>query len=554
MYSYEDYKKRVLVKSSRSFFDQHKMEEWLQERYSPAIRHRHQQKKLAKKRVDVKAFAERVKTTTLSFDEAAWMGSTSDDPVASVVSAGPVLANDMDDSARLLYIRRIPCSCPFSVISEAIHNQGPFDELLLSDPLKKRDMDFERSAYILYPTAAAATAAMPKLQNLLVEAPEMPHPLRLQVMIYRARAPLKTPSYMSLPDRITYDFHQALHVATLLDKQSFDDPSLGIEPILNDVDATKSDRDRLDIVVAYLRRVHHFIYYAGVQCLDMGDVMHAYPAVFVRPAATERDIEDDKVTCLVFSPTPSTETSGAGWGAWSVSLDEKIEAFIKANAPSVVEAKRVAELAMVQDIETREEVALEPVYNSYTEKAGDDGKHRCLLCTKLFKSLEFVKKHIRNKHPELVVEKIVSAGESCMWDQYREDPDRPMDPVATTNQPILRQSSGYDQRNRDSYGRGGGYRHPYYDGGPRGGGYRGGRGGGYNTGPPTPNYPRRYDSNPRPPQSRPLPVDPRQVSTSYQDLDSIHTPAVKLDFQDALGSLPPPKKLKKADEAAQNDA
>ncbi|RHY74150.1 hypothetical protein DYB38_009129, partial [Aphanomyces astaci] len=544
---YEDYKKRVLVKSSRSFFDLHKMEEWLQERYSPAIRHRHQQQKLSKKRADAKAFADRVKTTPLSFDEAAW----GDDAPSSQPPA-----SDLEDSARLLYIRRIPCSCPFAVLSEAIHNQGAFDDLLLSDPLKKKDMEYERSAYILYPTAAAATAAMPKLQNLLVEAPEMPHPLRLQVMIYRTRAPLKTPSYMSLPDRIAFDFDQALHLATLLDKHSFsNDETVGIEAILADVEAATTAH-RLDVVIAYLRRVHYFIYYAGVQCLDMGDVMHAYPAVFVRPAATDRDIDDDKV----FSTTDGGATAGSGWGAWSVSLDERIAAHLKANAPSVVEAKRAAELAMVHDIEAREEVALEPVYHSYTEKAGDDGKHRCLLCTKLFKSVEFVKKHIRNKHPELVVEKIVSAGEGCMWDEYREDPDRPMDPIVMTNQPVvqLRGGAGYDSRSRDSsyYGRGGGggggYRQApsYYDngGGPRGGGYRGGRGGGgYHN---APNYPRRYDARPPPPRSdgRPLPVDPRQISTSYQDLDSIHTPAVKLDFQDALGSLPPPKKLKKADD------
>ncbi|KAG9402346.1 hypothetical protein AC1031_006965 [Aphanomyces cochlioides] len=524
---YEDYKKRVLVKSSRSFFDQHKMEEWLQERYSPAIRHRQMQQKHAKKRLEAKTFAERVKTVQISFDEAAWGSDT---------TQHPDYFNDMEESSRLLYIRRIPCSCPFSVLSEAISKHGSFQDLLLSDPLKKKDMEFERSAYILYETAAAASEAMPKLQNLLVEAPEIPHPLRLQVMIYRTRAPLKTPSYMSLPDRITYDYKQALHLATLLDKQSIEENN--INSILESLGEEKSERERLDIIVAYLRRVHHFIYYAGIQCFDMGDVMHAYPALFVRPAATERDIEDDKsVTHKTFSDD-GTATAGAGWGAWSVSLDERVEAQIKLNEPSVVEAKNRAELELVQEIEGREESALEPVYKSYTEQAGDDGKHRCLLCTKLFKSLEFVKKHIRNKHPELVVEKIVSAGENYMWDQYREDPERPMDPIVTVNQPVLRNS--YDRR--DSYGRGGGggYRQPYYDGGR--GGYRsGGRGGGYAP----PNYPRRYDRPPPSRSDRPLPVDPRQISTSYQDLDSVPTQSVDLDFNDALGSLPPPKKLKK---------
>ncbi|KAF0685049.1 Aste57867_23078 [Aphanomyces stellatus] len=533
---YEDYKKRVLVKSSRSFFDAHKMEEWLQERYSPAIRHRQLQQTNSKKRAEAKAFNERVKTMHISFDETP----------GDAAQPQPDFFNDMEESARLLYIRRIPCSCPFSVLSEAIAKHGVFQDLLLSDPVKKKDMDFERSAYILYESASAAAEAMPKLQNLLVEAPEIPHPLRLQVMIYRTRAPLKTPSYMSLPDRIAYDFNQALYLAKLLDQPSVDEGH-GIASILASLDESSSERRRLDITIAYLRRVHHFIYYAGVQCLDMGDVMHAYPALFIRPAATDRDLEDDKsVSHKAFSVEDGTIAPGAGWGAWSVSLDERIEAQLKLHVPSVVVAKQQEDLVLVQDIEAREELALEPVYNSYTEKAGDDGKHRCLLCTKLFKSLEFVKKHIRNKHPELVVEKIFSAGETFMWDQYREDPDRPMDPIVMANQPVLRPA--YDRR--DNYGRGGGggYRQPpHYDGG-RGGGFRGGwggrGGGGY---PPQQNYPRRFDGPRQPPprSDRPLPVDPRQVSTSYQDLDSVPAQSVDLDFQDALGSLPPPKKLKK---------
>ena len=118
-------------------------------------------------------------------------------------------------------------------------------------------------------------------------------------------------------------------------------------------------------------------------------------------------------------------------------MDERIEAAIAANATEKLASQKAAETALVDDIEAREEAALEPVYTSYAEKAGDDGKHRCLLCTKLFKTVDFVKKHIRNKHPELVVDKIAKVGESYMWEQYREDPDRPLPPYDTVNQPTL---------------------------------------------------------------------------------------------------------------------
>ena len=171
----------------------------------------------------------------------------------------------------------------------------------MSDPAKKRDLDFDRSAYIIYETAAAALEAMPKLQNVLVEDPEMPAPIRLQVAQHRSRAPIKTPTCMSLPARITYDFQQALHLATLLDESVFGSQSAhGISSVLHHVKDSKetlSEVAQLDIVIAYLRRVHHFIYYAGVQCIDMGDILHAHPALFCRPDATERDVDDNNVHC-----------------------------------------------------------------------------------------------------------------------------------------------------------------------------------------------------------------------------------------------------------------
>ncbi|KAJ0389030.1 hypothetical protein P43SY_011999 [Pythium insidiosum] len=106
---------------------------------------------------------------------------------------------------------------------------------------------------------------------------------------------------MSLPERIAFDFKQALTLAKRLDKTLYskeqDLNSCGIEALLEHQDvvaAYPTEKSKLDVIVAYLRRVHHFIYYAGVQCIDMGDIMHAHPALFARPAATPKDIEDEK--------------------------------------------------------------------------------------------------------------------------------------------------------------------------------------------------------------------------------------------------------------------
>lgn len=125
---YEDYKKKYVQRLMRAFFEDHKKDEWLQERYSPAIRHRLDAQKRAKKITEAKNFGERVRngTAKISLDETA----AADVPTRD-------FDNDMEDSARILYIRRIPCACPVTSLSESI----------LGESIKKA----VRRAYYYYP-------------------------------------------------------------------------------------------------------------------------------------------------------------------------------------------------------------------------------------------------------------------------------------------------------------------------------------------------------------------------------------------------------------------
>ncbi|OWZ09428.1 hypothetical protein PHMEG_00017875 [Phytophthora megakarya] len=600
---YEEYKKKHVQRVLRAFFDHHKREEWLQERYSPALRYRVDKHKTSQQMNEAKQFGERVRagTAKICLDE---QPPTED----GVNPLGDDFANDLENSARVLYVRRVPCACPVATLSETIKKAGgPFVHLYLSDPVKKSAFDFDRSAYIIYENAAAATDAMPKIHNTFVEDGNQFPPFRLQVSPHRARAPLKTPSYLSVPERLTADFQQSLALANALDARSFHGGGdklarFGIEATLASEEVAQNystDKQKLDVVVAYLRRVHHYIYYAGVQCLDMGDIMHAHPALFCRPPPSARDIEEEKArqdaanAAKPEDDTPTEEnkddagntdaadkesanTTGEtakAIGGWAAALDEKVQTYLKELAPEVVENKRAKDRAVVDEIETREEAALESTYANYGEKASDDGKHRCRLCTKLFKAMDFVKKHIRNKHPELVVDKIAEVGESYMWEQYREDEQRPMPPLETSNNMPGGAVLGGRAGSNGGRNGGGGYRgrpdRDFNGGGGRGfyrdDGYRG-------RGPPMRDDRMRRGSFDRPPRSPPryngggggygrspsrgppsgpprvpdgdLPVDPRQVSTSYRDLDNLQDTKVELSF-DALDSLPPPKKKTK---------
>lgn len=589
---YEEYKKKHVQRVLRAFFDLHKREEWLQERYSPALRYRVEKLKTTQQINEAKQFGERVQSgaATICLDE--------QPPVENGVNPlGEDFANDLENSARILYVRRVPCACPVGTLSEAIKKAGgPFAQLYLSDPVKKSAFDFDRSAYIIYETTAAASDAMPKIHNTFVEDGNQFSPFRLQVSPHRARAPLKTPSYLSVPERLLADFAQSLRLAQALDARLFygaDDKRMrfGIDALLASDEVTlkyPTEKHKLDVVVAYLRRVHHYIYYAGVQCLDMGDIMHAHPALFCRPSPSTRDLEEEKARQEAAKSEKTDEEkevadkSEAGGkdvatggetakviGGWAAALDEKVQTYLKELAPDVVEAKRAKDRALVNEIEAREEAALENTYANYGEKASDDGKHRCRLCTKLFKAMDFVKKHIRNKHPELVVDKIAEVGESYMWEQYREDEQRPMPSLETSNSmpggAVLGGRAGGANNGRNN----GGYRgRPDRDFGGGRGFYRDDNF--RSRGPPVRDDWMRQGSFDRPMRSPPrfnsrggygnspsrgpaplprvpdgeLPVDPRQVSTSYRDLDNLLDTKVELSF-DALDSLPPPKKKTK---------
>lgn len=497
---YEEYKMKYESKLGRAFFEDHKLELWLQERYSPAIKARAEKEKCIQKAITANEFLEKVKSGEYKFS----FDQVDVEKEDSEFSNGSIRPN------RLVYIRRIPCTCPDAALHDAVKNATGSDYIAIyfSDPAKKNQNDFDRSAWILYPSPESAMQATTALQNVhVMDNKMMRTPLSLQATIFRERHPILTPSFMSNPVRITHDLEKAVEVAKLLDQYTFDDESVStIEKVLESLPTTYTDKQKLDVTIGYLRLVHFYSYYSGVHCRDMGDMLHTHPALMVRPTLKEDDREKEKP-----------------WGQWAVNLDEKTQRHIDSLAPEKVAAKREKERAVVEEVERKEEEQLESVYKTYVEVV-DDSKQRCGLCKKLFRSAEFVRKHIRNKHPELVLDRMAETGEKYMWAAFQEDPNRPKPVVEFNNA-----SPRGDYRGR---GRGRGYS-------------SGGRG--YHDDRRRYNDRGGYGGRRSPPPYRPareLPVDPRAVSTSYRDLDNLKDSKVELNFS-AIGSLPPPKKKQK---------
>lgn len=357
---------------------------------------------------------------------------------------------------------------------------------------------------------------------------------------------------MSLPSRIAVDKEKALRLAKLLDSTTFrrihpDAP--GIEEFLatldcNDLAEDALNKKVLDAAIGYLRIVHFYVYYAGAQCRDLGDILHTHPALFCRPPISDRLLEEEKAFVEQANNSEADDTIKSPHGEWVLNMDKKVdERIAELEQDDEVYEK---ECALAKQVEELEDEALEPVYSAYASSVDGSEKQRCDLCKKLFKALPYVKKHIRNKHPELVMDKLAQVGEPFMWERYSADSNRPTPQILETTRVSLSRRGGNNYRSRSSRGRDN-YRSrdDYGSRGRQSGGYHQNGGGNYGKRSYSRGNFRPHNDDPR---AQPLPdqqEDPRKISTSYKDVDNVQTSKVELDF-DALSSLPPPKKRRKA--------
>lgn len=122
---YEEYKTNYGIKLKQAFFDDHKKQLWLQERYSPAIQHRARLEKFRKLEKEAKKIIDRSKEYTFDFDQSAVEVDNSkrigDEEAKEGEVEKKVLANNgVIDREKLLFIRRIPCACPEAALYEAL--------------------------------------------------------------------------------------------------------------------------------------------------------------------------------------------------------------------------------------------------------------------------------------------------------------------------------------------------------------------------------------------------------------------------------------------------
>ncbi|XP_010544316.1 PREDICTED: serrate RNA effector molecule-like isoform X2 [Tarenaya hassleriana] len=253
----------------------------------------------------------------------------------------------------------------------------------------------------------------------------------------------KAHSVSSEPRRVLVDIEQAQALVRKLDSEK------GIEEnVLSGSDKEKSGRDKLhsgstgpviiirgltsvkglegvellDTLVTYLWRVHGLDYYGMIETNEAKGLRH------VRAEGKGLDSKEDE---------------------WEKKLDSRWQDRLKGQDPmEVMAAKEKIEAAAVEVLDPH-------VRKIRDEKYG--WKYGCGAkgCTKLFHAAEFVHKHLKLKHPDLVMELTAKVREELYFQNYMNDPNAP------GGQPVMQQprdrpfrrKPGIENRLRDDRGR-----------------------------------------------------------------------------------------------------
>ncbi|KAH7441455.1 hypothetical protein KP509_03G039000 [Ceratopteris richardii] len=249
----------------------------------------------------------------------------------------------------------------------------------------------------------------------------------------------KVPAVSCDPGRIEKDIEQARLLARKLDAEK------GIERNILVADNDKSDGDRslsggMNPLVI-VRGPNHVKGYEGVELLDVV-ITYLWRVHFVDYYGHKEYKEQPKVLRHVRG---DSKVSGDP-AEWEKKVDTTWQVRIQGQDPLEIMLGR----DKIDSVITQ---ALEPLIRKikdekYGWKYGCGAKN----CTKLFHGPEFVQKHLKLKHPELVQEITTKVHEELYFENYMSDPEAPgSTPVMATQRDRTRRpprSSAFDEPSR----------------------------------------------------------------------------------------------------------
>ena len=361
---YDQYNMVYLQDFSEAFFNASMVDEWFQDRYNPIRIHNQEQTLIPRAATESAAIAaslfaqpaETVKAMCLdphvntasdrkraqSVSASDGTASASTDEISEDVPSVPLATRHITGHIdRTLYISGIHACCTklalqnavtaaLALGSEAAAAVVPApDRIVMAQPVwtSTDGIDkFERFAWIVMPTAESAKAALSLLSNLRVDVhapldPDQREPIIAATFTVHARPHHPKPffeknEFCSHHLRVQADLVRALELASLLDEEREVPTELRLAVLIDApavVEACVKPTDRLDVAIAYLRRVHLLNFYGARKFQDESQLLSQAPSVFARmkdyiPAPP---LEDSAADATMEEEAPAEETVAA---------------------------------------------------------------------------------------------------------------------------------------------------------------------------------------------------------------------------------------------------
>lgn len=382
---FQVYKENFTRKQNEKFFLKSKDSEWFREKYHPE---ESRKKEIAAKRM----------VSSMEFDLLLKNGEY--DSVSFESQHGSSIQLPLKQS---LFITKIPDYIKRIELEDVLKQKAGFKELVLSDPRIEKNMT--RVGWVYFEDGVDLEDICKQLDNFKVFFLfyKKIGNFSVHLVLNNSMEP-KTgvlPKEMADMDRIKVDLEQVKKLARSLDLEVGISAESGVSMIDkwmesdDDDESLKKMQKYLDLIIYYLMKVHQYDYYGGVET-DSIETFCGKVTILYRPVGDE-------------SSTLESES-------FASDLDSRIE--IRGNVQDLSDEK-------ITQLGGRSlNRVLDSFLASYVKKESET-KFRCVECQKLFKGDEYVKKHLKTKHPELV--KTITT-DTVMFNAYILDTNK-IDPV-----------------------------------------------------------------------------------------------------------------------------
>ena len=314
---YEEFQYNYIDDFSNIFFHNNKTEEWFNERYNPI--------KIQEKEVEMTEwsssesahFLEQLVSNPTEFIKLASLDKSSDGQ--SNVVAESISTSHIQDHNKAVLVTGVRANCPTSVfkaaVIDALTAKGLAlpNRIIIAQPQWSTDIPikFERCAWVLMPTIEAATGAEACLKDLKIFVPmpiyidsadteqDIMFSFSIQTQIFNPQAGKQRllKPFVSQAPRVLSDILKAQELAALFDNLRNVPEELALKSILDQskhpevINAFSKATEKLDIAIAYLRRVHFVSFYGATRYHDEAHLLFMCPELHFRSVPCALSVE-----------------------------------------------------------------------------------------------------------------------------------------------------------------------------------------------------------------------------------------------------------------------